>query len=92
MASTMKKIYAMLGAVFALFGASLFAENGKIEILDLVMLFDENVERQAQDLKKMSAEKVADVHMISFFLVPREIRLSTKSRFTKTNTAVCGRQ
>lgn len=70
MASTMKKIYAMLGAVFALFGASLFAENGKIEILDLVMLFDENVERQAQDLKKMSAEKVADVHMISFFLVP----------------------
>lgn len=40
---------------------------GQVEILDLVMLFDETVEKQAEDLKKMSAENVADIHMVSFF-------------------------
>lgn len=46
------------------------AASDRVEILDLVMLFDETVEKQAEDLKKMSAENVADIHMVSFFLVP----------------------
>lgn len=50
--------------------ASSFATDDKLEVLNLVMLFDDKIEEQAEDLKKMSAEKVADVHMISFFLVP----------------------
>ncbi|MBE6413835.1 MAG: hypothetical protein E7035_04695 [Verrucomicrobiaceae bacterium] len=41
-----------------------------IEILNMVMLFDEHVEEQAKDLVEMSKNKVADVHMVSFFLVP----------------------
>ena len=50
--------------------ASSFATDDKLEVLNLVMLFDDRIEEQAEDLKKMSAENVADVHMISFFLVP----------------------
>lgn len=64
----MKKLFAILclgiAAVFAR------AASDRVEILDLVMLFDETVEKQAEDLKKMSAENVADIHMVSFFLVP----------------------
>ena len=41
-----------------------------LEILNMIMLFDEHVEEQAKDLVEMSKNKVADVHMVSFFLVP----------------------
>ena len=64
----MKKMLAIFSAALVAFCAS--AAGDKVEILDLVMLFDETVEKQAEDLKKMSAENVADIHMISFFLVP----------------------
>ncbi len=64
----MKKIFAILCGVVAAMLAH--AATDKVEILDLVMLFDETVEKQAEDLKKMSADNVADIHMISFFLVP----------------------
>lgn len=64
----MKKLFAVLFGVAAAIFAH--ATSDRVEILDLVMLFDETVEKQAEDLKKMSAENVADIHMISFFLVP----------------------
>ena len=46
------------------------SNDDKLEILNLVMLFDEHVEEQAKDLVEMSKNNVADVHMISFFIVP----------------------
>ena len=37
--------------------ASSFATDDKLEVLNLVMLFDDKIEEQAEDLKKMSAEE-----------------------------------
>ena len=56
--------------VFASFVSVSFPSSGGVEILNMVMLFDENIEKQAEDLKKMSADGTADIHMVSFFLVP----------------------
>ena len=70
--------YIILGTIVALASACSSVSTtsaseqceDKLEILNLVMLFDEHVEDQAKDLVEMSKNKVADVHMISFFLVP----------------------
>lgn len=70
--------YIILGTIVALASACSSVSTtsaseqceDKLEILNLVMLFDEHVEDQAKDLVEMSKNKVADIHMISFFIVP----------------------
>lgn len=46
------------------------SSGGGVEILDMAMLFDGKIGEQAADMAKMSKEGAADVHMVSFFLVP----------------------
>ena len=69
----MKKMrYIILGTIVALASACSSVSTtsaseqceDKLEILNLVMLFDEHVEDQAKDLVEMSKNKVADIHMI----------------------------
>ena len=59
-------------AVVSVVAASLLAHanSDKVEILNLVMLFDGKIEEQAKTLVEMSKDGDADIHMISFFLVP----------------------
>ena len=72
----MKKIqHTILGLLITCFVActttpTITQNEDDLEILNLVMLFDEHIEEQAKDLVEMSKNKVADVHMISFFIVP----------------------
>lgn len=46
------------------------SSGGGVEILDMAMLFDGKIGEQAADMARMSREGSADIHMVSFFLVP----------------------
>lgn len=68
----MKRLCAFWGilcaALSAQFSAARCGEG--VEILDMVMLFDGEIGGQAADMAEMSKDGSADIHMVSFFLVP----------------------
>lgn len=87
----LKKILAL--CLFPLLANAEAAE--KLEILDIVMLFDADVAKQARTLKKMSADGVADIHMVSFFLVaegnpPIDKFSEFESKFKRLRSEVSG--
>ena len=68
----MKRLCAFWGILCAALSAQLSAARcGEgVEILDMVMLFDGEIGGQAADMAEMSKDGSADIHMVSFFLVP----------------------